>query len=74
MLNIGIRPTLNSEKVSKTIEVNIFDFSQDIYGQDVTLIFIDRIRDEIKFENIDFLVNQLKKDRKSALAILKSDK
>lgn len=74
MLNIGIRPTLNSERVSKTIEVNIFDFSQDIYGQNVTLIFIDRIRDEIRFENIESLVNQLKKDQKSALAILKSEK
>ncbi len=70
MLNIGIRPTLNSDKPVKTIEVNIFDFSQDIYGQEVTLIFIDRIRDEIKFENSTFLSQQLKKDKEAAIKII----
>ncbi len=71
MLNIGIRPTINSKKVSKTIEVNIFNFSQDIYGQDVNLIFIDRIRDEIKFKDVDSLIAQLKKDKVIAQEILK---
>lgn len=72
MLNIGIRPTVNSGKISKTIEVNVFDFSQDIYGQAVTLVFIDRIRDEIKFDNVDSLVNQLKKDKEKTQKILKN--
>ncbi len=70
MLNIGVRPTLNSGQVVKTIEVNIFDFAQDIYGQDVTLVFIDRIRDEKKFPDVDALVEQLKKDKEKALKIL----
>ncbi len=74
MLNIGIRPTLNSDKPVKTIEVNIFDFSQNIYGQEVTLIFIDRIRDEIKFKNSTFLSQQLRKDKETALNIINNYK
>jgi riboflavin kinase/FMN adenylyltransferase len=74
MLNIGIRPTVNTNKFSKTIEVNIFEFSHDIYGQEITLFFIDRIRDEIKFENADLLTLQLKKDKIAALRIIKKFK
>lgn len=71
MLNIGVRPTVDSSRLVKTIEVNIFDFSQDIYGQDVTLIFVDRMRDEEKFDDMEALVTQLKKDKITALEILK---
>ncbi len=71
MLNIGVRPTIDSSRLVKTIEVNIFDFSQDIYGQDVTLIFVDRMRDEEKFDDMEALVTQLKKDKIRALEILK---
>ncbi len=74
MLNIGIRPTVNSNKFSKTVEVNIFDFSHNIYGQEVILIFIDRIRDEIKFENADLLTLQLQKDRIASLRIIENFK
>ncbi|MCD6597080.1 MAG: bifunctional riboflavin kinase/FAD synthetase [Bacteroidales bacterium] len=70
MLNIGIRPTLNSDNPVKTIEVNIFNFSQNIYDQEVTLIFIDRIRDEIKFKNSTLLSQQLRKDKEAALKII----
>lgn len=74
MLNIGIRPTVNSNKFSKSIEVNIFDFSQDIYRQEVTLTFVDRIRDEIKFKNTELLSLQLKKDKTEALRIIENYK
>jgi len=70
MLNIGIRPTLAAEKKYKTIEVHIFDFSRDIYGQDVTLIFVDRLRDEKKFPDVTGLVRQMKQDKQNALRIL----
>lgn len=73
MLNIGVRPTLEAEKIYKTIEVHIFDFSRNIYGQDVTLIFVERLRDEIKFQNISDLVLQMKQDQKDALKILRKD-
>ncbi len=71
MLNIGVRPTIDSARLIKSIEVNIFEFSKNIYGQDVTLIFVERMRDEEKYENVEMLVEQLKKDKIRALEILK---
>lgn len=61
MVNIGIRPTFEQHEL--TIEVNLFDFSDDIYGQDLTLFFIDRIRDEMKFSNPDALKVQISLDK-----------
>lgn len=70
MLNIGTRPTFNKNADNRSIEVNIFDFSADIYGEKLTLCFVDKIRDEKKFPGIESLIEQLKKDRESALKIL----
>ncbi len=72
MLNIGTRPTFNKNADHRSIEVNIFDFNKNIYGQDLTLIFVDRIREERKFNGIDALVEQLEKDRLHALNILQN--
>lgn len=69
MLNIGTRPTFNKNADNRSIEVNIFDFSEDIYGKEIILNFVDKIRDEQKFDGIEMLVEQLKKDRVSALKI-----
>jgi len=60
MLNIGYRPTVEGQ--FKTIEVNIFNFNQDIYGEKIELQLIQFIREESKFENIDLLKKQLKSD------------
>ena len=60
MLNIGIRPTFSG--TAQTIEVHIFDFDQDLYGQKITLRFTDRVRDEKKFESIVELKEQLLND------------
>lgn len=70
MLNIGTRPTFNNNADNRSIEVNIFDFSGDVYGKKITLNFIGKIRDEQKFDGIDALVEQLKKDKVTALGIL----
>jgi riboflavin kinase/FMN adenylyltransferase len=70
MLNIGIRPTVNNGFPEKTIEVHIFDFHGDIYGQDVKITFIERIREEKKFERIEELAAQLEEDKKKTMAIL----
>ena len=59
--NIGTRPTFGGNDVS--IEVNIFGFAGDIYGQNIRVEFCKRIRSEHKFDNIDQLVAQLKKDK-----------
>ena len=72
MLNIGHRPTVGGEH--KTIEVHIFDFDDDIYNSEISLEFIDHVRDEIKFDSIDKLKQQLKKDEKSVRAILSDSK
>ena len=68
MLNIGIRPTLNINKLS--IEAHIFDFDTDIYGQYIKVYFVDKIRDEQRFNNLDELIIQLKKDKITATKLL----
>ncbi len=68
MGNIGHRPTIDHGDL--TIEVNIFDFNHDIYGEIITIFFVDRIRDEKKFENLAALRKQLRKDRVVAVDIL----
>ena len=60
MLNIGIKPT--TENNNHQIEVNIFDFSKQIYGQEISVELIKRIRDEKKFRDLKTLQHQLKKD------------
>jgi len=68
MLNIGFNPTFDVDKLS--IEVNIFDFNQDIYGELITIEFIKRIRNEKKFNKINELRHQLSLDKITALNIL----
>lgn len=68
MINIGIRPTLDLDKV--TIEAHVFEFSGEIYGDEVTLHFTGRIRDEMKFPSLDSLKTQLKADQKAVLTAL----
>lgn len=69
MLNIGVRPTVNND-LRRTIEVHIFDFNEDIYGKTVRLELISFMRDEVKFNGIDGLIEQLKQDRINTQAIL----
>ncbi len=68
MSNIGFRPTFDHGDL--TIEVNIFDFDKDIYGKEITISFVKRMRDEHKFANIEALKTQLAKDKIQALKIL----
>ena len=70
MCNIGYRPTVGNGN-ARTIETNIFGFDEDIYGLDLGLTFIAKIRDEEKFASLDKLKEQLEKDREACLAILK---
>jgi riboflavin kinase/FMN adenylyltransferase len=68
MMNIGVRPTFDDPV--RTVEVNIFDFSREIYGDTIQVRFIDRIRDEQKFDGIDELKTQLDSDKQKSLEIL----
>ena len=67
MLNIGIRPTLKG--INETIEVNIFDFDEEIYGQKIQVKFYERIRDEEPFEDLNELKNQLNIDKRKTIQI-----
>ena len=71
MMNIGIRPTVSSRKDSKTLEVNIFDFNEDIYQEEISISFLSRMRDEMKFENTGSLKEQLIRDRETALELFR---
>ena len=68
MMNIGIRPTFDGS--TQSLEVNIFNFDQQIYGKMVQVRFFERIRDERKFSGIEELSEQLKQDKQSAINIL----
>lgn len=70
VLNIGIRPTLNNGN-NRTIEVNILHFDSDIYGKPIRVSFVKRIRDELKFDQIDQLIDQMKNDVQEADLLLK---
>ena len=61
MMNIGHRPTFNGTTTS--MEVNLFNFTGDLYGQELLVSFISKIRDERKFDSIDALAEQLQHDK-----------
>jgi riboflavin kinase/FMN adenylyltransferase len=68
MMNIGNRPTFNGQ--NQRIEVHLFSFNEQIYGQNLRVFLIDRIRDEQKFTSSNELVAQLNLDMKKSLEIL----
>lgn len=69
MLNIGVNPSIDTDNKIK-IEVNIFDFKQDIYGETISIKFVKRLRDEVKFANLEELKIQLLDDRIKSIEIL----
>ena len=73
MMNIGERPTVSDSGI-KSIEVNIFDFDNEIYGEITTISILEKVRDEIKFNSIEELKNQLKIDEKHCHNLLSTDK
>jgi riboflavin kinase / FMN adenylyltransferase len=67
MMNIGVRPTVGGT-IKRVIEVNIFDFDADIYGQELTVFIKTKLRDEVKFNGLEELKRQLAKDKQDSLA------
>ena len=61
MINIGKRPTVEGKE--RRVEMNLFNYSENIYGIEMKIFFLKRIRDERKFKNLDDLSKQLKKDK-----------
>jgi riboflavin kinase/FMN adenylyltransferase len=68
MMNIGTRPTFEGK--GQTLEVNIFDFDGDLYGQEVDIAFVARLREERRFDSPEALVAQLQEDKKQVKDIL----
>jgi riboflavin kinase/FMN adenylyltransferase len=72
MSNIGIRPTLDDHEL--TIEVNIFDFNEDIYGETITIYFIKHTREEKKFRDLELLRRRLIIDKVKVEKILEQER
>lgn len=69
MMNIGNRPTFHGSR--QTLEVNIFDFDGDLYGQTISVSFVKRLRAERRFESQEALAIQLKADKEQVKDILR---
>ena len=72
MMNVGFRPTIDGKH--QTIEVHFFDFNQDLYGREITVEILYFLRDEQKFNSIELLITQLKKDKENSLNYLKMNR
>jgi riboflavin kinase/FMN adenylyltransferase len=68
MMNLGSKPTFDDESV--TFEVHMFDFQDDIYGEQIEVAFLKRMRDQKRFESLDDLKNQLVIDKYNVLLFL----
>lgn len=68
MMNIGTRPTFDDRE--RTLEVHLFDFDENIYGKEVQVRFVKRMRDEKKFSGKEELIKQLEEDENEAKEIL----
>ena len=71
MCNVGCRPTVG-EGNARTIETHIFGFDEDIYGLDIQVTFLKKIRDEVRFDSLESLKNQLTKDRDACQTVIPS--
>jgi len=68
MMNIGFNPTVEGEGLS--LEIHYFDFGSDLYDKKVAVSLIKYIRAEQKFDSFDLLMEQLEKDKKTALDLI----
>ena len=66
--NIGVRPTVDGE--AHSLEVHVFDFDEDIYGKCLRVTFVEKVRDEIKFDSLDALKRQIGVDMAAARRLL----
>ncbi len=68
MMSIGFRPTVDGKR--RVIEVNLFDFSEEIYDQALTVYVKKYLREEVKFEGLEALIKQIGQDKIDSLAVL----
>jgi riboflavin kinase/FMN adenylyltransferase len=60
--SLGYRPTFKGEEKQPVLEIHLFDFNEDVYGREIRVEFIAKLRDEKKFDSVDELVAQMEKD------------
>ena len=72
MMNIGTNPTVENTNQKQKLEVNIFDFDQDVYGKSINISFLKRIRSEQKFDSLDALKAQIANDKVTSLLFIES--
>jgi riboflavin kinase/FMN adenylyltransferase len=70
-INIGTNPTFTPDKQSPNVEAHLLDFHKEIYGDDVRLEFIARLRDELKFDSVEKLLEQIWRDVEDTKRILR---
>jgi riboflavin kinase/FMN adenylyltransferase len=70
MMNIGFRPTINSLIKEKSLEVHLINFQGNLYDREIKVNFVNRIRDEIKFPNLNELKKQLEIDKQKIIRLL----
>ena len=71
-VNIGINPTFTPDKQTPNVEAHLLDFRREIYGEDVRLEFVARLRDELRFKSVEGLLEQIWKDIEDTKRILNS--
>ena len=71
-INIGVNPTFTPDKQTPNVEAHLLDFQREIYGEDVKLEFVARLRDELRFDSVDKLLKQIWKDIEETRRILNS--
>ena len=73
MMNIGLRPTIDDDALKPVIEAHLFDFTDNLYNEFIKISIIRKLRDEYKFDSVDALRTQLKKDKEFALVTLEKE-
>jgi len=71
-INIGTNPTFTPDKTTMNVEAYLLDFDRDIYGENLRLEFVERLRDELKFDSVDALIKQIEQDVGWAREILET--
>lgn len=71
-INIGVNPTFTPDKQIPNVEAHLLDFQREIYGEDLKLEFVARLRDELRFDSVDKLLEQIWKDIDETRRILNS--
>lgn len=71
--NIGLNPTFTPERKIPSLEAYLLDFDRDIYGEILTLEFVARLRDEIRYTNVEALIEQIHEDVKQTRVLLSAE-